>query len=73
MIPYKDLDGDSGVAAYEYGEDYIKVQFKGGATYTYTHNSAGSTHVENMKQLADKGDGLNSYIQKYKPGFSSRR
>ncbi|MDZ7692355.1 MAG: hypothetical protein U5K69_14670 [Balneolaceae bacterium] len=64
MKPYKDLDGDSGVAAYEIGDQSIKVQFKSGSAYLYTYASAGAGHIEKMKQLAKAGDGLNSYINR---------
>jgi hypothetical protein len=62
MHHYRDVDGDSGVAAYEAGPDFIRVQFKGGATYLYTYGSAGSHKIEQMKQLAAAGDGLNAFI-----------
>lgn len=61
-----DINGDSGVAAYESGADYIKVQFKGNTTiYLYNYSAPGAAHVEEMKRLAATGDGLNSYISKY--------
>lgn len=62
MIKYKNSGGDSGVAYYEPGNDYIKVQFTSGKIYTYSYNSAGTNHVERMKSLAKLGRGLNSYI-----------
>lgn len=66
MERYRDTGGDSGVYAYEIGKDYIRVQFSGTArTYTYSYRKAGSTHVENMKQLARNGSGLNSYINRH--------
>lgn len=62
MKTYKDIDGDSGVVAYEYGADFIRVQFSTGAIYLYTYNSASRQNIEKMKQLADGGDGLNAFI-----------
>lgn len=62
MRIYKDIDGDSGVSAYEYGNDFIKVQFSSGAVYTYSYQSAGASNIEQMKKLADAGDGLNAFI-----------
>lgn len=62
MQLYKDLDGDSGVYAYEYGADYIRVIFTTGAIYLYTYKSAGAENIEQMKKLADYGDGLNAFI-----------
>jgi hypothetical protein len=64
MQAYMDVDGDSGVAAYEIGEDFIDVQFKKGKTYRYTYASAGQHIIEQMKSLAIAGDGLNSFIMR---------
>jgi hypothetical protein len=65
MERYSNIGGDSGVSAYEIGVDYIKVKFSGtGKTYTYSYRKAGSHHVENMKNLAQSGNGLNSYINR---------
>jgi len=65
MQTYRNLSGVSGVAAYEIGSDYIKVEFKDGMTYVYTHRSAGEQKIEEMKKLALNGSGLNTYINKY--------
>ncbi len=62
MKIYMDINGDSGVRAYEYGKDYIKVQFSSGKIYIYTYQSAGAPNIELMKKLADAGDGLNAFI-----------
>ena len=55
----------SGVLAYEPGPDWIKVQFKDGTVYTYSYTSAGRIHVETMKELAQKGKYLATYINSY--------
>jgi len=55
MEPYKDIDGDSGVYAYEIGVDFIRVQFEDGGVYLYTYASAGSQNIERMKNLARTG------------------
>jgi hypothetical protein len=62
MEAYKDTDGDSGVTGYEIGPDFIRVQFSTGAVYLYTNASAGARNIEQMKQLAQRGDGLNAFI-----------
>lgn len=65
MIAYRDVDGDSGVLAYEFGVDYINIQFKGTSRiYRYSYQSAGRENIETMKVLAKNGDGLNSFINK---------
>ena len=64
MERYLDLDGDSGILAYEIGETYIRVKFERTfKIYTYSYRSAGAIRVEEMKRLAKIGDGLNSYIK----------
>lgn len=65
MELYKNINGDSGVLGYEIGDNYIIVYFKSGASYTYTHLSAGANNIETMKILAKSGNGLNSFINKY--------
>ena len=65
MQRYSDYDRDSGVVAYEYGDCFIRVQFSDRAIYRYTCASAGSYHIEQMKLLADRGDGLNAYINNH--------
>ena len=73
MKTYKDVDGDSGVAAYESGLDWICVQFKTGTVYEYTCSSTGQHNIETMKRLADSGDGLNSFINTHVKKLYSRR
>jgi hypothetical protein len=63
MQRYTDIDRDSGVVAFEAGSDFIRVRFSDGAVYLYTHASAGSQHIERMKVLAARGDGLNAYYR----------
>jgi hypothetical protein len=62
MERYKNLGGDSGIAGFEYGDDYIRVRVSDGAVYLYTYGSAGGRAIEDMKVLADRGEGLNAYI-----------
>ena len=63
MTAYKNAGGNSGVAAYEIGPDYIKVQFTTGKIYTYSYASAGRGNIEQMKILAQSGSGLNAFIK----------
>jgi hypothetical protein len=73
MKTYRDIDGDTGVAAYEYGPDWIQVEFKTGSVYEYTYASAGQNKIETMKQLADSGEELNAFINKNVRKLYSRR
>ncbi len=65
MERYKNLSGNSGVAAYEIATDSITVEFKDGHVYLYTYQSAGSENIERMKELAIAGRGLNTYISRH--------
>ena len=65
MQPYRRLNQDSGVTAFELGPDWIKVKFVDGPTYTYTYASAGPISVEQMKLLARAGKGLSSFISRH--------
>ena len=65
MVTYKNIGGNSGVVAYEFGADYIKVQFSTGKSYLYNYDSAGPETVEHMKVLAQNGQGLNTFINKH--------
>lgn len=67
MENYKNLSDLSSVVSYEIGDDFIAIKFKENpdythTTYKYTYDSAGKGNVEKMKELAQDGWGLNSYI-----------
>jgi hypothetical protein len=53
---------NSGVLAYEIGDDRIKVKFLDGTVYLYTYQSAGAKNIEQMKALAQIGKGLTTFI-----------
>ena len=56
--------GVSNVVSYDVGDDSIKVQFDDRSRYLYTYESAGAANVEEMKNLAREGEGLNDFIKK---------
>lgn len=63
---YRNINGNSNVNSYEIGPDYIDVIFNGTRkVYRYSYRKAGRIHVEKMKALAERGYGLNSYINLY--------
>jgi len=64
MTPYRNLNGNSGVASYEVAENSIHVVFKAGNYRNYMYNAVrpSTAVVERMKTLAVQGHGLNSYI-----------
>lgn len=65
MQLYADINNDSGVHWFEIADTSITVWFTGTQKpYTYSYQSAGQSHVEQMKRLALSGNGLNSYINR---------
>lgn len=62
MQPYANLNGDSGVVAFEINESSIIVLFNNGKHYEYNEIRPGTATVERMKALALSGRGLGSYI-----------
>jgi hypothetical protein len=73
MREYKAVHEDAGVMAYRLGYDSITVRFQNGGVYLYNYASTGKKDVENMKKLAEKGDGLTTYIsQKIKSRYAAR-
>lgn len=64
MEIYKNLSGDSGVYAFQIGDDFLVLQFKKGGTYRYSYGSAGRRNIEQMKVLARRGQGLGTFISK---------
>jgi len=61
---YRNLGGNSGISAYEAGNDFIIVEFNDGSSYLYDYNDPGEADVEHMKSLAASGRGLNSFISR---------
>ena len=73
MQRYRNVQGGSGVTAYEPGPDYIRVQFRHGGTYEYDYATTGRFHVERMKALAASGQGLATFISKFVKATYARR
>jgi len=63
MIPYS--NSNSGIAAFDYGDGWIRLQFKDGKMYEYTASAIGDAHLDEMKSLADARDGLNTYLNSH--------
>jgi len=62
MEKYRNVNGDSAVAAYEIGSDFIRIRFGNSSVYVYDAVAPGVHHVEQMKALAIAGRGLGTYI-----------
>lgn len=58
-------DRDTGVVAYETGDNGIAVKFKDGSIYFYIIESAGLVAINKMKILAKQGAGLTTYINQH--------
>ncbi|MBL0911691.1 MAG: hypothetical protein IBJ09_04905 [Bacteroidia bacterium] len=67
MERYRNSDY-SGVRRYEIGDAYIKIWFHDAGPYVYSYRKPGRLHVEKMKKLAQAGQGLATYINKYVRG-----
>ncbi|HVL77182.1 MAG TPA: hypothetical protein VM406_14295 [Noviherbaspirillum sp.] len=65
MKRYKNLSRKSGVVAYEVGQRTIVVEFEDGGIYLYNYESAGQDKIERMKQLAEAGRGLSTFIVRH--------
>lgn len=65
MISYGNERMNTGVKAYELGPGFIDVQFRDGKVYRYSNRKPGRVKVEEMKALAQKSQGLTTYINKY--------
>jgi hypothetical protein len=64
----------SGVQGFEIGPDSIDVEFSSGWIYRFSYLKPGAQRVEHMKQLAESGHGLSTFINKHvKNRFESRR
>lgn len=65
MERYKNLGGDSSVAAFEIANGAITVEFNDHSQYLYTNESAGAESISEMHRLARAGKGLCSYILRF--------
>ncbi|HEX6163513.1 MAG TPA: hypothetical protein VFZ31_09115 [Vicinamibacterales bacterium] len=76
MTPYRGRSHGSriGVLAYEIQPDAIDVEFTSGWIYHFSYQKPGALRVERMKELAESGHGLSTFISKHvKNRFESRR
>jgi len=64
MKRYKNLSGDSGVHAHEFDDGSITVEFQEGSRYLYTDASAARENVRTLQQLAQRGAGRTTFINR---------
>ena len=72
MKRYGNLHGNSGIAAYEDGPDFIRIRFTSGSIYLYTYDSAGEDDIEEMKELAERRRRGTRFINDFRPGYARR-
>lgn len=66
MHRYKNKSGNSGIALYEIGTDFIKVKFTTSPNiYLYSAADIARHHIEKMKKLAVEGKELGTYISQH--------
>ena len=64
MRPYGGQTKSHGVVGYELGPDSIDVEFTSGWVYRFSYEKPGALRVERMKELAESGHGLSTFISK---------
>lgn len=64
MFRYRNLNNNSGVAAYDTGVDWFLIKFNDSSLYLYTTKSTTIEHINYMRTLAREGKGLNSYVNR---------
>ena len=62
MEQYANISGKSGVAEYEIGDNYVIVVFTNGNTKSYSTEDYSRDEIEEMKTLAQSGQGLNTFL-----------
>ncbi len=65
MQCYQSSNTNTGIIAYDIRPDGISIKFKDGSVYLYTIESTGKKHIAHMEKLAQKGEGLTTYINQY--------
>ena len=63
---YANNNGQSGIVAYKVEGSVIHVRFKHGGTYVYRSTDIGGDNFKELIRLAEKGQGLNSYINSHR-------
>ncbi|NTU91268.1 MAG: hypothetical protein HGB01_03205 [Chlorobiaceae bacterium] len=73
MKIYMNFAVDSGIDAYDYGKDWVRVQFKDGEVYEYTNAGTAENIIEGMKTRALLGKDLQAFIDAHAQSLCSRR
>ena len=65
MQTYQNLSGKSTIESYEFGKQRMVVQYKNGSAYLYDQAASGTMNLMIMKELAEIGKGLHTYISRF--------
>ena len=65
MRQYGEHTRRHGVRAFEIQEDAIDFEFSSGWIYHFSYQKPGAPRVERMKQLAESGHGLSTFINRH--------
>ena len=68
MKSYEDRSGRGGITGYEILPDGIILEFNYKDEYLYDYSKPGKEHVEQMKILAERGEGLTTYVNQHVRG-----
>lgn len=74
MKPYGNKAGRSDIVAYEMDEGCLSIVTNKGWLYLYTEQSVGPERLRVMQELAERGEGLGSYMWEVVPRrYAGRR
>ena len=65
MQIYQNLSGNSSIESYEIGQQQLVVQYKNGSAYLYRQAFPETLNLSIMKDLAQTGKGLSTFIQRF--------
>ena len=64
-------NSESGIAATEPGDSWIKVRYKTGKTFRYSTPPLSKSQIDTMKRYAESNDGLGTYINKNRDVYNA--
>ena len=71
---YENKSKVSGITHFQIGDNFIELKFEtSNFIYKYNHVKPGKIHVNEMKELAQNGDGLGTYRNKYVKSYFSKK
>lgn len=69
MPAYGNVAGSS-IVSYEVHDEFLIIRFKNGMSYHYSRADNGDAVIDAMIELAESGNGLNSYLRIENPSWS---